>query len=83
MASVGNESETCAVGKIILNGQKSGLAVSVLSSGLEDCGFESHPMLDRNGVKAKPGSITAPNPGSLIIEQKENKVGQMGHTKKI
>jgi len=25
----------------------------------------SHPILDRNGVKAMPGSIPAPNPGSL------------------
>jgi len=30
---------------------------------LEGRGFESHPMLDGNGVKAMPGLIPAPNPG--------------------
>ncbi len=38
---------------------------SKLDSQLEGCGFESHPILDGNGVKAMPGSIPAPNPGSL------------------
>jgi len=28
-------------------------------------GFESHPILDENGVKAMPGLIPAPNPGSF------------------
>ncbi len=42
--------------------------VSELDSQLEGHGFESHPMLDGNGVKAMPRSIPvpAPNPGSLI-----------------
>jgi len=57
--------------------------VSVLDSWLEDCGvFKFHPMLDGNGFKAMPGLITAPNPGSLIIEKKKNKGIQMGHTNK-
>jgi len=49
---------------------------------LEDRGFESHPMINGNGFKAMLGSITAPNSGSLLIEKKENKGSQMGHTKK-
>jgi len=43
----------------------SGLVVSELDSQLEGCGFESHPMLDGNGVKAMPRSITAPNSDSF------------------
>jgi hypothetical protein len=40
-------------------------------------------MLDGNGVKATPGSIPAPNPGSLINQKKKVNIGsQMGHTKK-
>jgi len=39
--------------------------VSELDSELEGRGFESHPVLDGNGVKAMPGSIPATNPGSL------------------
>jgi len=39
-------------------------------------------MLDGNGVKTIPGSITAPNPGLSIIGTRENKGAQMGHTKK-
>jgi len=38
---------------------------------LEGRGFKSHPMLDRNGVKAMPGSIPEPNPGSLIDGKKK------------
>jgi len=34
-------------------------------SQLEDGGFKSHPILDGNGIKAMPGSIPAPNPGSF------------------
>jgi len=32
---------------------------------LEGYGFESHPMLDGNGVIAVPGLILASNPGSF------------------
>jgi len=32
---------------------------------MEGRGFESNPTLDGNGVKAMPGSIPAPNPGSF------------------
>ncbi len=39
---------------------------SELNSRLKGRGFESHPMLDGNSVKAMPGSIPATNPGSLI-----------------
>ncbi len=46
-------------------GRKSGLVVSKLYSQFEGCGFESHPILDGNGVKTMQGSITAPNPGSF------------------
>ncbi len=38
---------------------------SKFDSRLEGCGFESHPILDGNSVKAMPGSIPAPNPGSF------------------
>jgi len=38
----------------------------LLYSRLEGRGFESHPMLDDNGVKAMSGSISEPNPDSLI-----------------
>jgi len=43
-------------------GQKSGLVVSKL---MEGRGFESHPILDGNGVKSMPGSIPASNSGSF------------------
>jgi len=45
--------------------------VRELDSQLEGCGFKSHPMLDENGVKAMPGSIPAPNPGSFINEKRK------------
>jgi len=51
--------------KICFDGQKSCLVVSKLASRLEGFGFESHPILDGNGVKAMPGSIPAPNPVSF------------------
>jgi len=51
--------------KSLIKGRKSGLVVSQFDSWLEGCGFESHPILDGNCVKTKPGSITAPNPGSF------------------
>jgi len=38
-------------------------------------------MLDGNGIKAMPGSISAPNSGSF--ENKKNTGNQMGFTKKI
>jgi len=34
-------------------------------SRLEGCGYDPCPMLDGSGVKAMPGSISAPNSGSL------------------
>ncbi len=36
-----------------------------LGSRSEGCGFDPHPMLDGSGVKAMPGSISAPNSDSL------------------
>ncbi len=36
-----------------------------LSSQSEGCGFNPRPVLDGSGVKAMPGSIPAPNSGSL------------------
>jgi len=40
-------------------------------------------MIDGRGVKAMPGSIPAPNPGSFNIrKEKKNISSQMGHTKK-
>jgi len=34
-------------------------------SRLDGRGFKSHPIPDGNGVKAMPGLIPAPNPGSF------------------
>jgi len=48
-----------------MTGQKASQVVSKLDSLLDGRGFESHPMLDGNGVKAMAGSIPAPNPGSF------------------
>jgi len=56
-------------------GRKSGLVVIDLDSWLEDQGFESHAILDGNGVKEMPGLILAPKPGSFN-NQKEKKYGQ-------
>jgi hypothetical protein len=49
-------------------GRKSGLVVSELDSQSKDCGFESRliQILDGNGLKAMPGSIPAPNSGSIM-----------------
>ncbi len=46
-------------------GQKSGLVVSKVDSQLEGFGFESHPILDENGVITMPGLISAPTSGSF------------------
>jgi len=46
-------------------GRKSGLVVSKLDSRLEGRGFESRPILEGNVVKAMPGLIPTPNPGSF------------------
>jgi len=46
-------------------GPKSGLVDSKLDSRLEGRGFKFHPLLDGNVVKAKPGWIPVPNPGSF------------------
>jgi len=48
-----------------MSGRQSGLVLSKLDSQLEGRGFKSHPILDGNGVKAMPGLIPAPNPGSF------------------
>jgi len=42
---------------------------------LEGRGFDSHQILDGNGIKAMPGSI----PVHLIIENNENIGSKMGH----
>ncbi len=55
--------------------------VSKLDSWLEGRGFKSHLKLDGNDIKAMPGSISAPNPGSF--EKKESTSSQVGHTKKL
>jgi len=44
----------------------------VLGSQLEGRGIDPHPMFDGSGVKAMPGSIPSPNPGSFNI-RKERK----------
>jgi len=38
---------------------------------LEGRGIDPRPMLDGSGVKAMPGSIPAPNPGSFIIRKEK------------
>jgi len=58
--------------------------VSKLESQLQDCGFESHPMLDKNGVKAMPRLITTHNPGSLINGKRKKILGaKWGTPKKV
>jgi len=48
---------------------------------LEGRGFESHPILDGNGVKAMPGSIPESNSGSFSNLKERKYSSQMGHTK--
>jgi len=58
--------------------------VSQLNSRLEGRAFESHPIVDGNGVKVMPGLIPARNHPiqvNSIIEKKENTGSQIGHTK--
>jgi len=43
----------------------------VLSSRLKGRGIDPRPMLDGSGVKAMPGSIPAPNPGSINIRKEQ------------
>jgi len=49
-----SKSESCGLGRRRALGSRS-----------EGCGFDPRPMLDGSGVKAMPGSIPAPNSGSL------------------
>jgi len=57
--------------------------VSKLDSGLEGCGFEYHPILNGNAV-SKPCQDQFLHPILVhLIEKKENKSSQMGHTKKF
>ncbi len=58
-------SRIVALINVYANMGSQGLVVSKLDSQWEGCGFESHPILDGNGVKAMPGSVLAPNPGSF------------------
>ncbi len=72
-------SKTCQCGW-----QKSGLVVSKLNLQLEGCWFESLPMLDGNGVKAMPGSILAPNPGSFNnLKERKYKLPNWAHQENI
>ncbi len=52
-----------------------------LGSRSEGCGFDPCPMLDGTGVKAMPGSISAPNSGSLQKTRKMQ-VAKWGTPKK-
>ena len=61
-------------------GQKSGLMGSEFDSRSKDRGFDSHPILDGNGVKAMPGLI--PVHPFLVYsthEKKENIGSKMGN----
>jgi hypothetical protein len=53
--------------------------VGKLNSQFEGHGFEYHPILYGNGVKAMPGLISAPNPGSFNDCKEKNTGIQMGH----
>jgi hypothetical protein len=48
-----------------INKQKLWSRGRALGSQSEDHEFDPHPMLYGSGVKAMPGSISAPNSGSL------------------
>jgi len=61
--------------------RKPGLVDSKLDSRLKGRGFESHPILDKNGVKTMPGWLKYPILDHSMIEKKENTGSQMGHTK--
>jgi len=50
---------------ILSSKQKLWSSGRALGSQSEGRGFDPRPMLDGNGVKAMPGSIPAPNSGSL------------------
>jgi len=50
-------------------GQKSGLVVSVLDSWFEGHGFESHPIIDGNGVKPCQNQFLHPILVHSIIEK--------------
>ncbi len=54
-------------GKNYFRRQKLWSSGRVLGSRLEGRGIDPRSMLDRSGVKAMPGSIPAPNPGSFNI----------------
>jgi len=62
--------------------QKLWSSCRALGSRSEDCGFESHLMLDESGVKAMPGSIPTPNSGSLE-KNKKIQVAKWGTPKNI
>ncbi len=56
--------------RVLHKGRKTGLVVSGLDSRSEGCGLKSclvlYKILDGNGLKAMPGSISAPNSGSFM-----------------
>ena len=56
-----------------------GIKLNVQSKGR---GFESHPIIDGNGVKAMPGSMSCTPQSWFIPEKKENRGSQKGHTEK-
>ena len=53
-----------------------------LDSGSSGCGFESHLILDGNGVKTMPGSISVYPFLVNLMKKKKNTGNHMGHTKK-
>jgi len=53
-----------------MKGQKPGLVDSKLDSRSKGRGFESHPILDGNGVKTMPGRLKCPILVHSIIEKK-------------
>ncbi len=55
--------------------------VSELESWLKGHGFESHSILDGNGVKGMPGSIPAPNPGSFNWKERKYRWQNGAHQK--
>jgi len=52
-------------GETLFHIESCGLAVEHSAQDQKVVGFDPFPMLDGSGVKAMPGSISAPNSGSL------------------
>jgi len=63
---------------IEIKGRKLWSRGRALKSWSEGFGFDIHPLLDGSGFKAMPGSISAPNSGSLYKKENTVQVAKWG-----